>query len=365
VAALVLGGGRVLTADGWRDTDVVTESGRVAALGRCDSPHALDLSGCSVVPGFVDVHVHAAGGSWPRDPGSLRSMAASLARGGVTSFLLTTIAAPVPELVTLVALAATPPEGGARCLGVHLEGPWLSPQRAGAMPAEHLAAIALGDLALLLDAGPVRMVTVAPELPGATEVIRQLAARGVVASLGHSDAGYDDAVAGFAAGARHVTHAYNAMRGLHHRDPGLLAAALDRPDVTVEVIADGVHVHPSMVRLLWRAVGVRRVCLVSDGVDGDMGHALVRDGSVLRRPDGRLAGSAGSLADAVRHVVGWGIPLDDALAMASATPARLLGLDDPGGIAVGAVADLVVLDGELRVRHTVVGGELVHSAPAC
>lgn len=365
MAALVLGGGRVLTTAGWRDTDVVTESGRVAALARCDSPDALDVSGCSIVPGFVDVHVHAAGGAWPRDLGSLRSMATGLARGGVTSFLLTTIAAPVPELASLVALAATPPDGGARCLGVHLEGPWLAPQRAGAMPIEHLAAVALDDLALLLDAGPVRMVTVAPELPGATEVIRQLAARGVVAALGHSDAGYDDALAGFAAGARHVTHAYNAMRGLHHRDPGLLGAALDNPDVTVEVIADGVHVHPSMVRLLWRAAGPQRVCLVSDGVDGDAGDALVRDGSVLRRPDGRLAGSAASLGDAVRQVVGWGVPLEDALAMASATPARLLGLDDGGSITVGAVADLVVLDGDLRVRHTVVGGELVHSAASC
>ena len=361
---LAIRGGRVLTPAGWVDADLRVDGRHVAALG--PGPAAaveLDATGASVLPGFVDLHVHAAGGGWPqRDPGELATMARALVRGGVTSFLLTTVAAPLAELRRVLDTGAD--TEAARCVGVHLEGPWLAAARAGAQPAAHLRPIEAAEVRALA-VPPVRLVTLAPELPGALPVITELAARGIVVAMGHSDATYDESAAGAAAGARHVTHAFNAMRGLHHRDPGLAGAALDLADLTVEVIADGVHVHPAAVRLLWRARGADAVCLVSDGVDGcGTGGELVREGSALRRADGRLAGSTLTLVDAVRNAVAWGIPLADAARMAAATPARVLGRADLGSLHPGALADAVVLDGDLQVRHVVVGGRLVHSADA-
>jgi len=175
-------------------------------------------------------------------------------------------------------------------------------------------------------------------------------------SLGHTGVDYDAALAAFDAGARHVTHCFNAMRPLHHRDPGLVGAALDRPDVTVEVIADGVHLHPAVVRLLWRAAGRDRVCLVSDAVELDLPEAR-SDGTATRRPDGTLAGSRTGLDAMVRNLVSWGVPLADALTMASVTPARVLGRR--GAIEQGAPADLVALDADLQVVGTMVDGAVV------
>jgi N-acetylglucosamine-6-phosphate deacetylase len=201
------------------------------------------------------------------------------------------------------------------------------------------------------------VVTVAPELPGALDLVRALTRRGVRVSLGHSTATHAQATAAVAAGATGITHCFNAMSQLTGREPGLVGTALTEPGLVVEVIADGVHVHPASVRALHAARGATGVALVSDCVDGCPGSAaLTRDGNVLRLPGGALAGSALSLADAVRHVVAWGVPLDDALAMASTTPAAALGID--AGLRPGARADVVVLDGDLAVRHVLVGGVL-------
>ena len=203
--------------------------------------------------------------------------------------------------------------------------------------------------------GPVRCVTVAPDLPGALELVRFLAGRGVRVSLGHSTASYAQALQAVDAGATGVTHCFNAMSQLSSREPGLVGAAMTRPELLVEVIADGVHVHPASVRALYDAKGPEGIALVSDGVDGCAGSdVLRRDGDVLRLADGTLAGSALTLSAAVRNVVGWGIPLADALAMASSTPARALGLDV--GLTPGNRADVVVLDEDLRVRMVLVGG---------
>ena len=238
-------------------------------------------------------------------------------------------------------------------LGVHLEGPWLSGKRAGAQPPAALSSPDLAGLERLLAAGPPVLLTVAPELPGALEVIERAAAAGVRVALGHSDATYDEAAAGVRAGARHITHCFNAMSGLHHREPGLVGAALDLPELTVELIADGVHVHPAAARVLWRAVGADRVCLVSDAVDvelsGDVG---------VRLADGTLAGSRVGLDGGVRNLVAWGIPLVDALQMASRSPALAAGRSDLGSLALGSPADLVLLDADLGVQTTMVGGEI-------
>jgi N-acetylglucosamine-6-phosphate deacetylase len=351
--ALLLRAGRALLPDGLRATDVLVDDGRVVALGTglTVPPGAVVREVAVLAPGFVDLHVHAldgcglVGDGAPDVPGLSRA----LARRGVTSFLATTVATPIAALLPLLAPVATE---GARCAGVHLEGPWLADGHRGAQPAECLALPSLPDLEALLAAGPPAMLTLAPELAGAAAVIARAAGAGVVVALGHSAATYDQARAAVDAGARHVTHCFNAMRPLHHREPGLVGAALDLPDVTVEVIADGVHLHPAAVRLLWRACGPARVCLVSDAVDAVSDR--VRDG---RLADGTLAGSAIGLDQAVRNCVAWGIPLGEALTMASTTPARVLGRD--GTLAPGAPADLVALDDDLAVETTWVAGEAV------
>jgi len=270
---------------------------------------------------------------------------------GVTSFLATTVATPVDDLVPLVAATQQAKVTGARLLGCHLEGPWLSPDHAGAQDRKALVAPDLAALERLLQAGPPVLLTLAPELPGATDVIARAADAGVVVSLGHSGATYAESVAAVEAGASHVTHCFNAMSGLHHREPGLVGAALDLRSLTVELIADGVHVHPAAARLLWRSVGAQRVCLVSDAVDLDLPGT-----TGVRLPDGTLAGSRAGLDQGVRNLVEWGVPLVDALTMAAATPARVTGRGDLGSLAVGTPADVVLLDDELQVVVTIVDG---------
>ena len=351
---LALRGGRVLTAAGWSTADLLVDADVIAATGEPDE--VLDVTGCVVAPGLVDVHVHAAGG-FPAQgaDADLDAMAVALAAGGVTSFLATAVSAPLAELTDLV--RSPRPAAGARCLGVHLEGPWLSPAAAGAQPRQHLRPVSVEDALALVGVGPVRVVTVAPDIPGALDLIRALVGRGVRVSLGHSTASYAEALAAVAAGATAVTHCFNAMSQLSAREPGLVGAAMTQPGLQVEVIADGVHVHPASVQALYDAKGAGGVALVSDGVDGCAGSdVLQRDGDVLRLHDGTLAGSALPLSAAVRNVVSWGIPLEAALAMASTTPARSLGLDV--SLSPGNRADVVVLDEKLDVRHVLIGGVL-------
>lgn len=358
---LVLRGAQVFVDGGLvDDVEVVIANGVVTAVGTGVAPADAEvITGAVVSPGLVDLHVHAVDGAGvvrrdALDPGGL---AAALATHGVTSFLATTIAADAEELVAAVAaVAAMPANAGARCLGVHLEGPWLSPDRPGAQPVAAFAAPDTAVLERLVATGPVAMVTLAPELPGATDLVAAAVRAGVVVALGHSSASYDQTVEAVEAGARHVTHAFNATAGLHHREPGLIGAALDLAEVTVEAIADGVHLHPATVRLLWRVCGADRLCLVSDAAQ----VAGLVSTDAVRRPDGVLAGSAIGLDTAVRNTVSWGVPLVDALTMASTTPARVVGRDDLGAIRVGGAADLVVLDEQLAVVATVVDGRVVH-----
>lgn len=343
---------QALLPAGLQAAEVLVADGAIQAVGT-----SLAAPGVPVVevdllsPGFVDLHVHAVDGCGAVGPApDVPGLARALARHGVTSFLATTVTAPLEELLALLGSTAG---SGARLAGLHLEGPWLSPDHVGAQPPAHLAPPSLTDLERLVEAGPPVLLTLAPELPGGLEVVARATAAGVVVSLGHSGATYDEALAAIDAGARHVTHCFNAMRPLHHREPGLVGAALDRSEVTVEVIADGVHLHPATVRLVWRAAGPARVCVVSDAVELDFPEARP-EGGATRRPDGTLAGSRTGLDAMVRNLLSWGIPLVDALTMASTTPARVLG--QPGRITVGAPADLVVLDDTLQVVSTLVDG---------
>jgi N-acetylglucosamine-6-phosphate deacetylase len=254
---------------------------------------------------------------------------------------------------------------GPHILGVHLEGPFLSPSRLGTHRRDGRRDPDPALLERLLAAGPVRLMTLAPELPGALELIDLLHSRGVVVSLGHTDATAAQAHAAFDRGVRAVTHVFNAMRPLAHRDPGVVGAALARPDVVVQAIVDGVHLDPDIVRLLWRAAA-GRLSLVTDAIAGaglgDGTYALgeieiVVADDVVRSEDGMLAGSALTMVEAVRNLVALDVPLEGALEAATSVPARVLDAPDLGRLVPGGPADIVVLDDALEVVRTLVGGE--------
>ncbi|HWO79204.1 N-acetylglucosamine-6-phosphate deacetylase, partial [Gaiella sp.] len=271
------------------------------------------------------------------------------------------------EEADLAAALASVPEAvrGPHILGVHLEGPFLSPSRLGTHRRDGRRDPDPALLERLLAAGPVRLMTLAPELPGALELIDLLHSRGVVVSLGHTDATAAQAHAAFDRGVRAVTHVFNAMRPLAHRDPGVVGAALARPDVVVQAIVDGVHLDPDIVRLLWRAAA-GRLSLVTDAIAGaglgDGTYALgeieiVVADDVVRSEDGMLAGSALTMVEAVRNLVALDVPLEGALEAATSVPARVLDAPDLGRLVPGGPADIVVLDDALEVVRTLVGGE--------
>jgi N-acetylglucosamine-6-phosphate deacetylase len=341
--------------------DVEVEDGRIAGFGR-PSSNGRGLA----VPGFVDLQVNGFGGVdfLDADTGGYARAGEALLETGVTAYLPTLITAPEERLAA--ALGEIPEVGpGPRILGAHVEGPFLSPRRLGTHPPSARRDPDPRLLERLLAAGPVKLYTLAPELPRALELVDLLVGRGIAVSAGHSDATADEANAAFDRGVRTVTHLFNAMRPFTHRDPGVAGAALGRPDVTVQIILDGVHLAPDTARLVWRAAA-GRVALVTDavagaGVSGDGSYQLgdvsveVRDG-VVRRDDGVLAGSVLTMIEAVRNLHALGVPLADALDAATRVPARVIDAD-AGRIEIGARADLVVLSEELEIERVLVGGE--------
>jgi N-acetylglucosamine-6-phosphate deacetylase len=317
------------------------------------------------VPGFVDLQVNGFGGVdfSSADTAGYRRAGDALLATGVTAFQPTFITAPEEDL--LAALAEVPEDGiGPRVLGAHLEGPFISPDALGAHPASAQRDPDRDLLERLLAAGPVAHVTLAPELPGALELIDVLRERDIIVSLGHSNATAAEAHAGFDRGARTVTHLFNAMRPFGHRDPGLSGVALAREDVVVQLILDGHHVADEVAQIVWRAAA-GRVALVTDAIEaagiGDGHYRLgsvdvdVKDGAV-RRSDGVLAGSVVTMLESVRNLHSLGVPLADALAAASAVPARVTG-HKLGRLAPGGAADVLVLDDRLELRGVFVGGK--------
>ncbi len=342
--------------------DVELIDGRLTAAG-LPSPGGRGIA----VPGFVDLQVNGFGGVdfLDADADGYRQAGAALLETGVTAYLPTLITSP-EEQVTAAMREVPRDEQRPRILGMHLEGPFLSPNRLGAHTA---AARRDPDVALLdrlLDAGPVRLMTLAPELPAADAVIDRLLERGVAVSLGHSDATAEQAEAAFDRGARSVTHLFNAMRPFLHRDPGIVGAALARDDVVVSIILDGIHLAPETAAVVWRAAG-DRVALVTDAItaagvaDGSYSSfgtldVHVLDGTV-RGPDGVLAGSVLTMIEAVRGLYALGASLTDAVRAATATPASVLGEPDVGRLAIGSPADVVVLDDRLEILRVLVAGE--------
>lgn len=318
-----------------------------------------------MVPGFVDLQLNGGfGHDFTRDPSSIWEVARRLPAHGVTAFLPTIItAAPAAALRALEVLAAGPSPGwlGATPVGVHLEGPMISASRRGTHPPQHLRPPSPQLVRSWLEAGPPLMVTLAPELPGALAAIEALAEAGVIVAVGHSDADVATTRDAFAAGARHVTHLFNAMSGLGHRAPGVAAAALLADDVTFGLVTDGVHVHADMVRLAIRLAGPDRVATVTDSMAalgmGDGAHAIgdvaVRvSGIEVRNRDGDLAGSAAGMDHVVRTAAAMVDPTT-AITMATATPATIVGHRPHAG-------DRVLLDDDLRVVATAVDGTVLH-----
>jgi len=321
--------------------DVEVADGRLVRVGLAPG------AGAGIaIPGLVDLQVNGfAGVDFGRtDRSGYRRAAQELVATGVTAFLPTLITAPEEGLVA--ALAELPSDGdGARVLGAHLEGPFLSPIRLGAHPAEHRRDPDPALLERLLGTGPVGLVTLAPELPGAHDLVRTLLARGIAVSAGHSDATAEEAHDAFDLGIRTVTHLFNAMRPFHHRDPGIAGAALAREDVVVQVVLDGEHLAPETAILVWRAAR-GRLALVSDYTTA----------SGARTEAGVLAGGSATLLEGVRNLHAAGASLEEAIRAASEVPARILGERTLGRLRPGSAADVVVLDDRLELERVLVAG---------
>ena len=369
---MLIKNGKILIGKSFVDGDIQFDRA-ITAIGRLEGPADLDAQGGYVIPGLVDVHTHGALGEDFSDgkPEGLQPLADYYAAHGVTSFLATTMTLKEEVLTPAMhAIRDFKPKSGAKCAGVHLEGPFLSYAKRGAQAAENLHK---PDPALFhrlneASGGQVKLVTVACEEEGALPFIREIS-RTCAVSLGHTTADYDTAMAGFLAGASHATHLYNGMPSLLHRAPGVIGAAFDA-GASVELICDGLHIHPSVIRVTYQLFG-DKLNLISDSLrcagmpDGDYelgGQPIVVKNHKATLLDGTLAGSSISLLDAVRNVVSFGLPLAGAVYAASTAPALAVGLD-AGVIAQGRAADLLVLDKDLALKAVFVDGKRYEGRP--
>ncbi len=364
----------VLVAEG-KIVEITVQQARPVPAGT----QTLDLGDSVIAPGYIDLHIHGSAGFDVMDDSAdaLPAVERLLARHGVTGYYPTTVTAPLDttlralgrlaDAIELRTHADKTAERRACPLGIHLEGPFISHTRKGVHPAAHLLPPRVETFERFWQAtrGHVRMMTIAPELEGAAEVIVEAARRGVCVSLGHSDADFDAAERGVAAGARHATHTFNAMRPLDHRDPGILGAVLTDSRLSADIIADGVHLDPAIVKLFAHAKGLEQTVLITDataatGMPDGRYHlgsleVEVKDGRCMA--DGRLAGSVLTMDRAVRNLsrfAGWS--LSHAVAAASRNPARIAGFANKGFLAAGADADFVVLNSAGEVLRTFVGG---------
>jgi N-acetylglucosamine-6-phosphate deacetylase len=383
---VIYAGVAITPEDEISDAAILIEGSRIAAIGsreeigRPEGADFYDAGAAVAVPGFVDVHIHGAGGHdvMEATPTALDTIAATLARRGTTSFVATTVTASPDALCRSAAgiakhMAASRNRAASRgilaeILGIHFEGPFISKARRGVHPEQWIAAPSLPLLSRFIEAagGTAKILTLAPELPSALELIDAARAAGLLVSLGHTDATYDQAIAAISRGATHAAHVFNAMRPFSHRDTGVIGAVLTSPEVTAELIADNVHVDAAAVKILFASKGADQISLVSDGTAAtgmpDGSYKLgdfdvnVMNG-VVRNREGRLAGSALTLDQALRNIVALGTPLRDAVQMLTLNPARELGLQTvKGALVPGADADLLLLDPKLNISRVMVGG---------
>lgn len=371
---LVIHSARVIDSAGDRenywvsvDAEKIIAAGHGSGWREFDASHVVDAGGKILTPGFVDIHTHGAVGTSFDDPeGNAQAALDFHMKSGSTSVVTSLVSSPVEKLAERLSFLAQLHHPA--FVGSHLEGPFLDPEHRGAHALDALTAPTNDSVVALLKAaaGTLRQITVAPELPGVATQIPQFLSAGVTVAVGHTGADYDVTNRAFAAGARLLTHAFNAMPGLHHRDPGPVAAALDHPDVVLELIFDGTHVHPSIARMLFE-LAPTRVALVSDAMtatgchDGEYAlgsvDVYVKDGIARVTSNDAIAGSTITLSDAVRiAIVECGIPPYFAVGAATITPARAIGLTDRGMVSPGLRADLVLLNELWQVEKVWLAG---------
>ena len=332
-------------------TDIRVENGKFAEIGKIGE-NGIDLKGQTVIPGLIDIHTHGAVGIDTMDGKNVEKISEYLLENGITSWLPTTMTMNIEDIKRVT--DTIPDTKGARILGYHLEGPYISKNRKGAQNEKY---IKNPDIAEFEGLKNIKMVTLAPELHGSMDFIKNCKA---VVSIGHTDCDYETAVEAIKNGAKCLTHTFNAMPPLNHRNPGPIGAAIDE-NIYVQVICDGLHIHKSVIKMLYRTFGADRMILISDSMratglsDGEYefgGQMIDVVGGIARTKDGALAGSTSNLMDCVKKAISFGIPKADAIKMATETPAKLLGIKK-GKIEIGYDADFVVVDDEMNVKKYV------------
>jgi N-acetylglucosamine-6-phosphate deacetylase len=358
----------ILVEDG-----VIRQVGDVEAEAGCD---ILDAKGRIAAPGFIDVHIQGAGGADVLNgtEDALKAISQTCAQYGTTSFLATTVykANGDNEHLRLAAKYAGRDLGGANLIGIHLEGPFIAANKRGMIQPGCICEPSMEVLDKILDitGGKLAMMTIAPEVEGGLEIIRRLVGSNIVASFAHSGADYQQTVAGITAGISHATHLFNVMTGIHHRSPGPLVAIFENENVTAQLIADGVHIHPSVLKLAFEILGPERVVLITDGMqamglpDGKYiynGIEYESKEGAARYKDGTLIGTALGLSELLKRFISFtGCGLDVAVKMVTENPAKVLGIEErKGSIAIGKDADLVLLNDDLSVQTTIVCGKIV------
>jgi len=376
---MIIKNGNLFCDDGvFRKNDIETENGSIKAIGeslQSKNDDIIDAQDCYVVPGLVDIHTHGAVGADFSDgtEEAIEKISQFLLKNGVTSFLGTTMSLPEEQLSKICKISApivcADKEDRAIMRGIHLEGPFFSQSKRGAQNAEYIISPDFEMFMRLFETSKetVRIIAVAPELDGGLDFINSASLKCKV-SLGHSSTDYETACSAFLGGANHATHLFNGMNPFSHREPGIIGAASDF-DAYVELIGDGIHIHPSMVRAVFKLFGEDRVCLISDSMracglaDGqyDLGGQMVTViGKEARVGDGALAGSVTTLTGCFRNAVKFGVPLPKALKAATINPATSVGLDNTvGSLTVGKRADILVLDKELNIKQIIFGGKKI------
>ena len=365
---------------------IIVEKEKILEIKNEEEINNIILNGAEVIegkdkyiaPGYIDIHVHGGGGSdvMNGDYEAINQIAITHSHFGTTSFLPTTMTMDKNKIIgslRSIYEAKLRGTGGAEILGVNLEGPYINPEKKGAQREIDIREPSIKEFVEFNKASGnlIRLITIAPEMPGAIDLIKYLYKQGIIASVGHTNATYVQTQAGIRAGLSHVTHTFNAMRGLHHREPGVVGAALTSPELTVEVIADGIHIHPIVLKILTKIKDGEKIVLITDamraaglneGTYDLAGQEVIVTKGQARLKDGTLAGSVLTMDKAVKNMASKvGVPLPKAIQMASFNPARSIGIDDKkGSLEPGKDADIVILNKNLEAELTMVAGKIVY-----
>lgn len=338
----------------------------------CENDVYFDADGCYVIPGLIDTHMHAAVGETFIDftPETAEKICAFSAKHGTTTLIPTLSAAREEKMISAIKYIVGASKNAmpkcAKILGIHLEGPFLSPERIGAQALNGISKVDLDLMGRLWKAskGNIINMTVAPELKGMRELALYCIKKGIVLQAGHTNATYDQMIEGMQANIMHITHLFDAMRPMHHREPGVVGAALIHPEISCEIIGDGVHVNPNLIHLLMKSKPLNQIVLITDALPPakttlSPDSELYLDKVFYRKKDNVINGSAISMLDGVQNLISYGIPLEKIIKMASTNPAQIMKQPDIGLILPGKKADLLVMDADLNIKHTIINGKII------